>query len=117
MADISHASFFLDSLIGLDDSKKVTPEIREKLYHQIEKMQDEFRCQYSFAYRDSDLIDSAGIREANRQCMQDVILSLIQFTTHEDSIEIYIDGCDNYIFDLGEENISYYFQKIAKGKL
>lgn len=62
-------------------------------------MQDENRCQYSFAYRDAHTIDEIGIREANKQCMQDVILSLLQFTGDGDTIEIFIDGCDNYIFD------------------
>ncbi len=99
MAEISHANLLIDSLSGLGDSKKVLPEVREKLYHQIEKMQDESRCQYSFSYRDAEIIDIVWIREANRQCMQDAILSLIQFTNDEDSIEIFIDGCDNYTFE------------------
>lgn len=116
MADISYASSLLDALSGLDDSKKISSEIREKLYHQIEKMQDESRCQYSFAYRDAVVIDAVGIREANRQCMQDTLLSLIQFTSDEDNIEIFIDGCDNYLFDLGKTDMSYYFQKVRKGK-
>ena len=84
---------------GVTDSKKLSEDKREKLYHMIEKMQDESRCQYSFAYRDADDIDSLGIREANRQCMQDVMLSLLQFTDDTDTIRIMIDGCDNYRFE------------------
>jgi ribonuclease HII len=72
------------------DSKKLTEAKREKLYHMIEKMQDESRCQYSFASRDAIDIDSLGIREANRQCMQDVMLSLLQFTDDTDTIRIMI---------------------------
>lgn len=99
MAESSHALSLLESLRGLTDSKKVKPEIREQLFHAIEKMQDENRSQYSFAYRDAHTIDEIGIREANKQCMEDVILSLLQFTGDGDMIEIFIDGCDNYIFD------------------
>lgn len=65
----------------------------------IEKMQDESRCQYSFASRDAPDIDSLGIREANRHCMQDVMLSLLQFADDTDTISIMIDGCDNYRFE------------------
>lgn len=65
-------------------------------------MQHRNECQYAFSYRDADIIDQIGIREANRQCMQDVLLSLLQFANHDDIIEIYIDGCDNYAFDIGD---------------
>ncbi len=68
------------------------------------------RCHYAFAYRDAEIIDTVGIREANRQCMQDVLVSLLQFLDPDDRITVYIDGCDNYIFDLGE-NISYTFER------
>jgi ribonuclease HII len=79
-------------------------------------MQDESRCQYTFAYRDADVIDEIGIRESNRQCMQDVIISLMQYISPEDHIEIFIDGCDNYQFDLSEDDIGYDFQKLSLEK-
>lgn len=100
MADFSVASHLLDSLDGLDDSKSLSEKNREKLFLEIERMQHRNECQYAFSYRDADIIDAIGIREANRQCMQDVLLSLLQFTDEQDSIEIFIDGCDNYRFDL-----------------
>jgi ribonuclease HII len=100
MADFSVASGLLDSLDGLDDSKSLTEQKREKLFAEIERMQHRNECQYAFSYRDADVIDAIGIREANRQCMQDVLLSLLQFTDEQDSIEIFIDGCDNYQFDI-----------------
>ena len=91
MAEIQHSQSLLDSLSGLTDSKKMKSEKREEVFQSIEKMQDENRCQYSFSYRDAERIDEVGIREANRECMQDVILSLLQFTRDTDRIEIYID--------------------------
>jgi len=63
-------------------------------------MQYRDECQFAFAYRDAPSIDMLGIREANRQCMQDVLLSLLQFTDDNDTIDIYIDGCDNYMFEV-----------------
>lgn len=99
---------------GVTDSKKLSEEKREKLYHMIEKMQDESRCQYSFAYRDALDIDSLGIREANRQCMQDVMLSLLQFTDDTDTIRIMIDGCDNYRFE--SLDVDYWFAQRSKKK-
>jgi ribonuclease HII len=107
MAESSLAPGLLDSLAWLTDSKMLTPDQRETLYHEIERMQHRDECQYAFSYRDADVIDAIGIREANRQCMQDVLLSLLQFTTDDDMIEIDIDGCDNYEFDVGD--IAYIF--------
>ena len=65
-------------------------------------MQHRNECQYAFSYRDAERIDLVGIREANRECMQDVILSLLQYIHPEDQVDICIDGCDNYQFDIGE---------------
>lgn len=91
MTQLSHAHHLLGSLTGLTDSKKIQHKKREEIFHSIEKMQDENRCQYSFAYRDAERIDDVGIREANRECMQDVILSLLQFVGDTDTVEINID--------------------------
>ncbi len=111
MAEYQYADRLLDSLYGLTDSKMLTPERREKLYHEIERMQHRDECQYAFSYRDADVIDAIGIREANRQCMQDVLLSLLQFTTDADTIEIAIDGCDNYEFDAGDFDYTFAVKK------
>ena len=116
MTQLSHAHHLLESLTGLTDSKKIQHKRREEIFHSIEKMQDENRCQYSFAYRDSERIDEIGIREANRESMQDVILSLLQFTGDADTVEVYIDGCDNYLFDIGEDDIGYEFQRQSEKK-
>lgn len=77
-------------------------------------MQHRNECQFAFAYRDAPYIDTVGIREANRQCMQDVLLSLLQFIHESDSVEVFIDGCDNYQFDIGEMNIGYTFAEKKK---
>lgn len=74
-------------------------------------MQHRNECQYAFSYRDAAIIDAIGIREANRQCMQDVLLSLLLFTTDDDTILVYIDGCDNYEFDVGDFDYTFATKK------
>lgn len=72
-------------------------------------MQSIGECQYSFAYRDAGIIDQIGIREANRQSMQDVILSLMASISDDDKVSICIDGCDNYHFE--SIDAGYHFAK------
>lgn len=79
-------------------------------------MQYRSECQYAFSYRDAHIIDEVGIREANRQCMQDVILSLLQFVDDTDSVQIFIDGCDNYQFSLGDFEYVFAEKKRRKEK-
>lgn len=83
---------------------------REQVFHEIDRLVHMGRCHYAFAYRDAEIIDAVGIREANRQCMQDILVSLLQFLDPNDRITVYIDGCDNYVFDLGEL-VSYTFER------
>ncbi len=82
------------------------------IYSTIELLAHKDECQYAFAYRDADIIDSVGIREANRSCMEDIILSLLQFIGESDTVEIWIDGCDNYTFAV--EDFDYIFAKKKK---
>jgi ribonuclease HII len=89
----------IKTLHGLGDSKKLSEIKRENIFYSIEGLQERNLCQYTFAYREAHEIDSLGIREANRLCMQDVLLSLLQYTEESDFVEIYIDGSDNFIFD------------------
>ena len=116
MADVSLASGLLSSLEGLDDSKLLSSKKHERLFAEIERMQHRNECQYAFSYRDAETIDLIGIRESNRECMQDVLLSLLQFVDSQDSLEVFIDGCDNYRFDIGEMDIGYDFRKLSKEK-
>jgi ribonuclease HII len=107
MAESTVCQGLLDSFDGLADSKTLSGQKREKIYAAIEASQYRDECQFAFAYREAADIDRVGIREANRQCMQDVLLSLIQFIDPSDFVEVYIDGCDNYVFDLGSDSVGY----------
>lgn len=89
----------IKSLTGLGDSKKLSETKRETLFQHIEALQEKNLCQYAFSYREAHEIDILGIREANKMCMQDVLLSLLQYVEKNDAVEIFIDGSDNFIFD------------------
>lgn len=102
----------MNQLIKLDDSKKLSSKEREILFDDIEHLQFEQECQYTSSYRDAEQIDILGIHEANRQCMEDVISFLLQFVNRDDTVEIWIDGCDNYRFN-GIHHIGYRFAKKA----
>ncbi len=117
MADAAIATAILSNIDWLTDSKLLTAQKRERIFSEIEKLQYRDECQYAFAYRDASFIDQYGIRTANRQCMQDIIISFLQFIDPDDFVEIYIDGCDNYEFDLSEESIGYDFMKISPKKM
>ena len=93
----------------INDSKKLTKQKREWLFSSIEHLSHKSECQYTFAYREADSIDAIGIREANRECMEDVIVSFLQYLSPIDSYEVWIDGCDNYRFHL--EDTLYIFAK------
>jgi ribonuclease HII len=84
----------------LDDSKKLSPGERESIYQTIEHLSSRQECQYSFSYREALRIDEIGIRSANKECIYDVILSCLQYLERDDTYEIWIDGCDNFDFDL-----------------
>lgn len=98
----------------LDDSKKLSENKREKVYHRIERVMERNICRYHFAYREAPIIDSLGIREANRQCMEEAIVWLLQFIKEDDTVSIYIDGCDNYEFDSLSEYEYVFAQKKRK---
>ena len=99
----------------LDDSKKMTESEREEIFGRIEKVMESNICRYHFAYREAHDIDTIGIREANRQCMEEVMLGLLQYTTGDDTIHIFIDGCDNYEFAV--DGFEYIFAKKKRKKL
>lgn len=82
----------------LDDSKKMTESEREDVMWRIEKVMESNICRYQFAYREAYDIDRLWIREANRQSMEEVLLGLIQYIPSDATVDIYIDGCDNYTF-------------------
>ena len=116
MASFSVASALLDSIEGLNDSKLLKEAKREKIFQEIEMMSHKNQCYYEYALRDADIIDSVGIREANRLCMQDIIVSLLRHLDEADKVEIFIDGCDNYRFDILGREIGYDFRKLSPSK-
>ena len=108
MVSVESLECVLASISGYADSKQLSPEKREQIFRQVELLSHQDRSQYAFAFRDASVIDTVGIREANRQCMQDVILSCLQLIPGDAHVAIAIDGCDNYEFDIGE-SIDYTF--------
>ncbi len=89
---------------------------RERILSDLRRYQKEGKCMTSFAFRDASTIDEVGIREANRLCMQEVMTDLLKNLKKEDKVDIFIDGCDNYIFDI--DDVGYTFSRIsAKKKL
>ena len=108
MVSVESLECVLASISGYADSKQLSPEKREQIFHQVELLSHQDRTQYAFAFRDASAIDAVGIREANRQCMQDVILSCLQLLPGDARVCVFIDGCDNYTFDIGE-SIEYIF--------
>lgn len=115
MYEISYENEVFLKLSGLTDSKKLTHDKREALYSSIENLFELGKSFYTFAYRDAQRIDEIWIRNANRECMQDIILSFLSYIESSDSIDIYIDGCDNYIFE-GDDFWYIFAQKRNKKK-
>jgi ribonuclease HII len=112
MIDRELFSHIHETINGIKDSKKLDRKKREDIFSTIEYLSHKSECQFTFAYRDADVIDSIWIREANRECMEDIILSLMQFIDSDDTVEIWIDGCDNYSFAV--ESFEYVFAKKKK---
>ena len=99
------------------DSKKLSKKEREDIYSTIEYLTHKNECQYAFAYRDAEVIDTVGIREANRSCMEDIILSFLQYIHEDDTLEIWIDGCDNYTFSIDDFHYFFAKKKSRKSKI
>lgn len=100
MYEISYEDEVFSILSGLTDSKKLSTQKRESLYNSIEHLFELGKVYYSFAYRDAEKIDEIGIRNANQESMQDIILTFLSYIDSDNSIDIYIDGCDNYHFQI-----------------
>ena len=60
------------SLVGVDDSKKLSPKRRDELFEQIK----EAAVCWSIGRREPDRIDEINILEATKEAMKDAILSL-----------------------------------------
>lgn len=103
-------------ILGLADSKLVTEKNRERILSDIMSQEQAGKCFTVVAHRSAAEIDSLGIREANRACMQEVIRTLITKIGNDDTLEIWIDGCDNYTFDLETHDVGYDFPRLSAKK-
>jgi ribonuclease HII len=83
----------------LTDSKKLTHKDRERLFCLIEKVSLWENCFFSFGSRDAEIIDAVGIREANRQAMQEALDTLLLQIHDRNISHILIDGRDDYVFE------------------
>lgn len=86
----------------LGDSKKLSPSEREKNYEEIMKYVVLWRFTYGVWIIDNTLIDTLGIREANRLAMQEALQSMYnkKCIGYNPGIILQIDGRDNYQFDI-----------------
>jgi len=84
----------LDSIPDLDDSKKLTPTKREALFLYLQDLQQQQKIHII-----------THVHEANRQAMREIILSLGKLALRE----VWIDGADNFSFDIPE--FSYAFAR------
>jgi ribonuclease HII len=86
----------------LRDSKKMSPKEREKTYEEILLLVHKWKLIYGIGIIDNAIIDTLGIREANRLAMQEA-LNQIQNTKYKrqkQDLFLFIDGRDNYSFDI-----------------
>jgi ribonuclease HII len=83
---------------GLTDSKKCSEKKREELYNLIEIRSEKWWYAFASAEKSAEEIDILGIREANRQAMEEVIHILIHSIPSWSKYIIQIDGRDNYKF-------------------
>ena len=66
------------SLLGVDDSKKLSPKRREELFEQIK----EAAVCWAIGRREPDRIDEINILEATKEAMMDAVLALSQRPGH-----------------------------------
>ncbi len=100
-------------LPGLTDSKKLSPQKREVLLETIEKLDSEGNCYFSWWESSAEMIDTVGIREANRRAMESALWGIFQKLNKKHihsrySYTVLIDGRDNYAFDgIPQEQLTY----------
>lgn len=86
----------------LRDSKKMTSLEREKTYYHIINLAARGKLVYDVGIISNESIDSLGIREANRCAMQVALDGICnkKFLLKNIGFHLYIDGRDNYQFDI-----------------
>lgn len=93
----------------INDSKKLSEKRREMVFSALESLMLQGECTCFSSLRTAEVIDTVGIREANRRCMQDVIEQALHTLWPDDTLDICIDGCDNYVFE--NMDAAYIFAK------
>lgn len=100
--------FDFSVLPWLTDSKKLSPEKRERLFQTLEKLKKEGKCFATFGESSAEIIDTVGIREANRLAMKSALASILNGLPKGVNYSILIDGRDNYAFEgIGKEKVKY----------
>lgn len=79
----------------LRDSKKMTEKEREKTYDEIISLAQAWKLSYWIGVVPNAIIDTVGIREANRLAMEEALSKI-----KKEGIHLLIDGRDNYSFDI-----------------
>lgn len=84
------------------DSKKISPIQREKTYHEIISLAAQWKLFYGVWIIANTIIDSVGIREANRLAMEGAlsIMTNDEWIMNNERIRLFIDGRDKYQFDI-----------------
>lgn len=80
----------------LRDSKKMNAQMRDITYEEILQLAKKWKLSYGVGIIPNTVIDTVGIREANRLAMSEA-LSQVQ---NNGTYRLLIDGRDNYIFDI-----------------
>lgn len=91
----------------LNDSKKLSPKNREKIFALITESIKQGLCFGWVGIVSSEIIDQVGIREANRLAMEEA-LRQVRVQIGDSFQKVKIDGRDNYRFiDIAEEKLEY----------
>jgi ribonuclease HII len=86
----------------LRDSKQMNSKTREATYEEILELSKKWQLSYGIGIISNAVIDSVGIREANRLAMREALQSMynVQCRMYNWGISLLIDGLDNYAFDI-----------------
>lgn len=88
----------------LRDSKKMTEKEREKTYDEIISLAQAWKLSYWIGIVSHAIIDTVGIREANRLAMEEALQEIqrTRYKGQKGGISLKIDWRDNYSFDISD---------------
>lgn len=86
----------------LRDSKKMTERERAVTYDEIVMLAEQWQLAYWVGVVSHEIIDTVGIREANRLAMQEALWNIEKETLKKKKKNMFllVDGRDNYSFDI-----------------